>query len=192
VKALSGLIGVTLLMMISVGYASGPISPSPYTLPWQLRSVMPATAIRLDSAIAFYDDNSGNSGGTVEATVLTGTYKFFSHLTGIIRLPMVIDDPPANGQSGVSFANPLIGATYSLTMPSDFRLAFSLGMTIPVGMGSGDSPDASVQSANAAAVLARSAMDNSLFAVNYLTVIPGVDIAYIGNRMTIQGEATLF
>jgi hypothetical protein len=35
-------------------------------------------------------------------------------------------------------------------------------------------------------------MDNSLFAVNYLTFVPGVDLAYVAYGITIQVEATLF
>jgi hypothetical protein len=34
-------------------------------------------------------------------------------------------------------------------------------------------------------------MDNALFAVNYFTVIPGVDLAYIAHGFTFQIEATV-
>ncbi len=70
-------------------------------------------------------------------------------------------------------------------------MSFFLGLTIPVGSGGGNYPDSGTQSANSAGILARSAMDNALFAVNYFTVIPGIDIAYIVHGLTIQLEATL-
>jgi hypothetical protein len=35
-------------------------------------------------------------------------------------------------------------------------------------------------------------MDNALFAVNDLSVIPGLDVAYVGRGFTVQAEATLF
>jgi hypothetical protein len=35
-------------------------------------------------------------------------------------------------------------------------------------------------------------MDNSMFAVNYMTVIPGVGFAYIDHKLTVQLEATVF
>ena len=46
--------------------------------------------------------------------------------------------------------------------------------------------------APAAGVYARSAMDNMLFGVNYVTVVAGLGLAYVANGFTIQGEAALF
>jgi hypothetical protein len=61
-----------------------------------------------------------------------------------------------------------------------------------VGMGGGDSPDRSEAAAlNPAGIYARSAMDNAMFAVNYLTVFPGVGFAYVANGLTLQVEATV-
>jgi hypothetical protein len=34
-------------------------------------------------------------------------------------------------------------------------------------------------------------MDNALFAVNYMTPFPGIDLAYVKGGLTIQAEATL-
>ena len=58
-------------------------------------------------------------------------------------------------------------------------------------MGGGSTPDAAASGANAAGIAARSAMDNAMFGVNYLTVIPGVDFAYIDYKLTVQVETTL-
>src|SRR4029077_20823072 len=41
-------------------------------------------------------------------------------------------------------------------------------------------------------VLARSGMDNAMFAVNYMTAILGADVAYVAHKLTIQAEATVF
>jgi hypothetical protein len=35
-------------------------------------------------------------------------------------------------------------------------------------------------------------MDNSLFAVNYVAVVPGLGVAYVYDNWTVQFEATLF
>ena len=59
-------------------------------------------------------------------------------------------------------------------------------------MGGGDSPDKGAADARAAGVYARSAMDNSLFAVNDFAVIPGIGVAWVGSGFTVQAEATLF
>ncbi len=168
-----------------------PRSLAPYTMPWQLRSIIPSTGARFDSAIAFYDDKNGNSGGTAIASMLGGAYKLLPELALSVRLGFVNNNPPASAPSATSFVNPLLGGLYSLKLSDDFRLAFFLGMTAPIGSGGGNYPDPAVQAANSAGILARSAMDNALFAVNYFTVIPGVDLAYVAHGFTVQLEATL-
>lgn len=168
-----------------------PTAASPYTLPWQLRPVTVGNVIRLDTAFAMYSDRNGNSGGLATAGVLTGAYKLMPDIALLARFGIVQNTPPAGGLGATSITNPLIGGVYSISLPSDLRLGLFLGMTLPVGMGGGNTPISAVQSANAAGLLARSAMDNALFAVNYLTVIPGVGLAYIAHDLTVQVEATL-
>ncbi len=164
---------------------------APYTLPWQLRPVAGANAVRLDSALSFYKDSRGNSGGFASANIATGSYKLTSDLALIGRLGMVNNNPPAGAQSGTSFINPLVGANYSLSLTNEFRMGMFFGMTVPVGSGGGNYSNPKTRAANSAGILVRSAMDNALFAVNYLTVIPGVDIAYVSHGFTVQVEATL-
>ncbi len=74
----------------------------------------------------------------------------------------------------------------------EFRLGLFLGLTVPVGTGGGDHPDAGQKLALAAGIRARSAMDNAMFAVNDFVVFPGVDVAYVSHGFTAQAEATLF
>lgn len=152
---------------------------------------MPGNGARLDSALAFYNDRAGNHGGFAAASMLAASYRPASSLGLVARVGMVNNNPPGASPSGTSITNPLFGGLYSLKLENDFRVAFSLGLTAPIGSGGGNSPDASKAAANAAGVLARSAMDNALFAVNYLTVIPGIDFAWIKGGFTLQAEATL-
>ncbi len=164
---------------------------APYAMPWQLRTIIPGTGARFDSAVAFYDDKNGNAAGTAIASMLGGNYKLLPELALSIRVGFVNNNPPASAPSATSFINPFLGGLYSFKLSSDFRLGFFLGVTVPLGTGGGNYPDPAIQSANSAGILARSAMDNALFAVNYFTVIPGVDLAYIAHGFTVQLEATL-
>jgi hypothetical protein len=163
--------------------------PPPYSLPWQLRPVTVGNVIRLDTATAFYEDAMGNTGSTVASTLLA-SYKVTPEIAPMIRVGFSRNDAPAAGPDGSSFVNPIIGATYARKIDS-FRLAAFLGAAIPVGMGAGNMPDAGAAGANAAGIRARSAMDNAMFAVNYLTAIGGVGFAYIDHKFTAQVEATV-
>lgn len=164
--------------------------PPPYSLPWQLRPVTVGTVIRSDTSVAFYDNAMG-SGSTV-ATMLLGSYKLTPNIAPLVRLGFVQNGAPGATPDGTSFVNPVVGVTYSRKIGGSFRLAGFLASTIPIGMGGGSTPAAGPSGADNAAIPARSGMDNSMFAVNYLTVIPGVGFAYIDRKLTVQLEATLF
>jgi hypothetical protein len=152
---------------------------------------MPSDGVRLDSALAFYNDRNDNSGGFAAATVASGAYKLLPNLALMGRLGMVNNNPPAGAPGATSLVNPLFGSIYVLPLSDPWRLAFFLGFTLPIGSGGGDTPDAPTQAANSAGILTRFAMDNALFAVNYFTLIPGIDIAYIADGFTLQLETTL-
>jgi hypothetical protein len=163
--------------------------PPPYSLPWQLRPVAAVNVLRSDTAVAFYDNGMGASGSTV-ATMFLASYKVTPSLAPMVRLGFSQNDAPATGADGKSFINPIVGATFAKKVDA-IRWAAFLGATIPVGMGAGDMPDPGANLANSAGIRARSAMDNAMFAVNYLTVIAGGDIAYVDHKLTVQLEATL-
>ncbi|HXT99911.1 MAG TPA: hypothetical protein VN903_02900 [Polyangia bacterium] len=167
------------------------LPPPPYSLPWQLRAAGVANVVRADSAVAFYDNNGMGASGSTVATMLTASYKVTPSLAPLVRLGFVQNDAPAAGADGKSFINPIIGAAYGKRVDA-LRWAAFLGTTVPIGMGAGNTPDAGAATANTAGVRARSAMDNSMFAVNYLTVIGGGDLAYVDHNLTVQLEATLF
>jgi hypothetical protein len=166
------------------------VPPPPYSLPWQLRPVTVATVIRSDTAVAFYDNAMG-SGSTV-ATMLLGSYKLTPSLAPMVRMGFVQNGAPGTAPDGTSFVNPVVGGTYARKIGDDFRLAAFLGVTIPIGMGGGSTPDPAASGATTAGIAARSGMDNAMFAVNYTAVFPGVSFAYVAHRLTVQAEATVF
>ncbi len=163
--------------------------PPPYSIPWQLRPIAATTAVRSDTSTAFYDTN-GSSGTTV-ATMLAGSYQLTPHLAPLVRLGFVNDDAPGAAVGGSSFINPIVGLTYARRVGS-FRWAAFGGAAIPIGSGSGDHPSAGIADANKTGPLARAAMDNAMFAVNYFSAIVGADAAYVDHKLTVQAEATLF
>jgi hypothetical protein len=164
--------------------------PPPYSLPWQLRSVVPTTSIRSDSSAAFYDNAAGQGGATV-VTTLIACYKLTPTLAPMLRAGYVQNNAPGTQPGGSSFLNPIVGLLYGRRVASLRWAAFG-GVTLPVGSGSGDKPDASTSLANNAGRDARSGMDNAMFAVNYFAAGLGGDLAYVDHRVTVQAEATLF
>jgi hypothetical protein len=170
--------------------ASSAPPPPPYSLPWQLRPLTVGNVVRSDTSVAFYKDAAGNTGSS-EVTMLLASYKLTPELAPVVRLGFVKNDAPAAAADGSSFINPVVGLAYSHRL-SAFRLAAFLGGTIPIGQGAGQTPSAGAAGADAAGINARSAMDNSMFAVNYLTGIAGLGFGYIDRGFTAQVEATLF
>jgi hypothetical protein len=164
--------------------------PPPYSLPFQLRPAVAASVVRSDTAFAFYENpQSGDSGSAIASTLLF-SYKVTDELAPLVRVGLVSNSPPA-GDSAMGFLNPVVGAIYALKPAPELRLAFFLGLTAPIGSGGGNDPDVDVRAALATGILARSAMDNAMFAVNYFTVFPGVGFAYVGGGFTAQVEVTL-
>jgi len=168
-----------------------PAPPPPYSLPWQLRPAAVATVVRSDTAMAFYSaPDPGNESGTTIATTLLGAYKLTPAFAPVVRVGLVSNSPPV-GDSAQTFANPIVGGTYLLNLNPSMRLALFLGLSIPVGMGGGNDPDPAEAMATASGVLARSSMDNAMFAVNDFTVFPGVGFAFVHSGFTAQVEATV-
>jgi hypothetical protein len=173
--------------------------PPPYSLPWQLRPAAAATVVRSDTAFAFYENPMSGESGTTVASMLLGSYKLTDSFAPLVRLGVVSNSPPdglttpagAAIDSGFNFINPVLGGTYMIKLSPDFRLALFLGLAIPLGGGGGDMPDPANAQANARGILARSAMDNAMFAADYFTVFPGFGLAYVNHGLTVQVEATL-
>jgi hypothetical protein len=152
--------------------------------------------VRSDSSLAIYENPSGLIGSTFVSVVSGGTK--IPHTGGptegaqvLARLTVAYDNPP-NQPSATIFANPAVGAAYARRLPKGVRVHASLMLTLPVGMGGGDAPDPAQASVRAKAILARAAMENAIYSVNDLAVIPGVGVAYVDHGWTVQAEATLF
>src|SRR5262249_46357759 len=155
------------------------------------------TVLRSGTSMAFYEAPVTDNAGSAVATMLLGSYKVTPNLAPLVRLGFVQNatpDPATGGTKaaeGTSFINPIVGAIYGRRLGA-FRLAGFGGLAIPIGQGGGDKPDPGAAGANNVGVRARSAMDNAMFATNYLTGIVGVDGAYVDHKVTVQVEATLF
>lgn len=158
--------------------------PPPYSLPWQLRPIAPANVIRLDSALDLADDR------TVSASTLLVAYKVTDWLAPLVRVGLVSHSPDT-GESATNIENPVLGALAGFKLAPSLKLGAFLGVTLPIGQGGGDPSDPARAAANGPGMMARSAMDNAMLAVDYLTVFPGVGIAYINSGLTLQAEATL-
>jgi hypothetical protein len=168
-------------------------------LPWQLRPVVVGNVVRSDTAFAFYKDAAGKKSGSTVASMLLASYKVTESFAPMVRVGVVSNSPPDSFvapatkpvDSAVNFINPVIGGTYAIKPAKPLRLAFFLGVTVPVGSGGGDDAKPEKIAANAAGIRARSAMDNAMFAVNDFTIFPGVDFAYVAGGFTAQIEATV-
>jgi hypothetical protein len=122
--------------------------------------------------------------------MITATYKATRELAPVLRWAWVANDPPGSIAAGSGGANPLVGLNWTRTR-APWRWSGFLASTLPIGAGGGDTPDTGDREAMRRAVPARSAMDNALFAVNYWTPIVGVDVAWVKNGFTVQGEVTV-
>jgi len=159
-----------------------------YSLPWQLRPVTSENLVRVDSAVAAFNDDNGNLDIGV-SSVATASYQLTTRWAPTIRLGAVGNNAPGAALDGNSFVNPVVGVTYTRGW-GEYRLAISWGTTIPIGMGGGNDPDVGAEKSNAAAITARPA-DSAMFEANYLTQIAGAGFAYVNHGFTAQAEATL-
>jgi hypothetical protein len=173
---------------------AGKPKPPPYSLPFQLRPVVVGNVIRSDTAIAFYENPTNGESGSTVASMLLASYKVTDELAPMIRLGIVSNSPPdapTNPESATGFLNPVLGATYAPKISPKFKLGLFLGVTVPIGSGSGDDAEPKNIMANGAGILARSALDNAMFAVNDFVVFPGVGAAFTDAGFTAQVEATV-
>ncbi len=168
-----------------------PAAPAaPYSVPWQLRPVTVGNVIRSDTSLASYQDSAGN-GGDAAVSMLLASYAITHEIAPLVRLGFIRNEAPSTGVDGSSFLNPILGVTYARKLGPAFHLAGFLATTLPVGQGAGNSPDAGAAAADAVGIRARSAMDNAMFATNYITPIVGIGVAYVKDGLTVQAEATL-
>ncbi len=194
-SAALGFVGPAVLVAASAmpAAAQGPAAPppAPYSLPWLLRPATPASVVRLDETLAFFDDPATGEGGGTYVTSLIATYRASDRFVPIFRETFIRNAPPGGAASASAFSNPLVGVSYFHPLGGGWRWTGFFASTIPIGSGGGDNPDASKAAAQTAAIPARSSMDNALFAVNYWTVIGGLGLARITPGLTLQAEVTV-
>lgn len=164
-------------------------APAPYSLPWHLRPAAPARVLRLDTVVASYEDAQDRSGSTVASLLLAST-KVGNSAALLGRMGMVRNSPPV-GADGTVLTNLTVGGLYAPKTGGDLRLGLYLLTALPVGGGGGNDPEPGKSAAIRAGVPARSGMDNAMFAVNDIVLFPGLDLAWVKDRWTLQGEVTL-
>jgi hypothetical protein len=147
--------------------------------------------VRIDQTMAFYEDPASGRSGSTYVTGLAATYRLSPRWVPVVRALWVKNDA-AVGPSGSGFANPAVGITYLHPLGKGWRWTAFGASTIPIGSGGGDAPDPGAAAAMAAAAPARSAMDNTLFAVNYWGLVGGLGLARVTPALTLQAEATVF
>lgn len=176
--------GVLIAFAVAVSSSEATAAASaPYSLPWQLRGAGPANIVRADAVLAFHN------AGFTEASMLFASYRVSPTLAPFVRLGYVAQ--ALTGQpTAHAIVNPALGATYGIAVPRDFRLSLFFGFTLPIGMGGGNVAPSAL-AVPLAGLLARSAMDNAMFAVNDFTIFPGIDLAWVAHGFTVQIETTL-
>lgn len=164
--------------------------PPPYSAPWLLRPATVANAVRLDETVAFYEDPASGQSGATAVTSLSASRKFGARWAGLARLSWVHNDA-VTGPSGSALSNLVLGVNHVRPLSGPWRLSAFTAVALPVGTGSGDNPDPGDAAAITSAVPARSAMDNTLFAVNYWGAFLGGGVARVTPALTAQFEMTV-
>lgn len=167
--------------------ASPAPAPPPYSLPWQLRPVPAVRVVRSDTSFASWGPS--NEALTVVSLLLV-SYKVTPTFAVLTRVGLVHNSPPT-GAGGTAVVNPVIAGTNVWTLTRGLDLNLFVGITLPVGMGGGDDAKPQIAAAASSGVLARSAMDNAMFAVNDFTIFPGLGLAWTAGGFTAQIEATV-
>ncbi len=158
--------------------------PPPYSLPWQLRPAAPGNVVRSDTAIATYDKADGTSSYTV-ASLLLVSYKVTPDFAPFLRIGAL------GTPDGAGVTNLAAGGTLGIPIHPSIKASLFFGLAFPIASGGGVDPDPKVADAMKTGPLARSAMDNAMFAVNDFTFFPGLDVAYVANGLTLQAEVTI-
>lgn len=165
------------------------VSNSPYAQPFQLRSVVPRTGVRLDTTLAPY--KSGESVAVVMVALLSGQVRLANPLALQIRWGVDSNRTDSNTTTRTGIVNPTVGALFGIPVGNSIRFAASLVVAAPLATGGGNGPDPADVALQRAALLARSAMDNATFSTNSLGFPAGVSLAYSESGFTAQIDATI-
>ena len=168
------------------------ISPTPYALPFLLRGTNPANSLRIEGTYSSYETSPNDENGFIHIYTLSASKKLSPSLAIYSKIAVAHINPNGQYENSIIYSNPLIGVLNNAQLAENFKFSMSLGVTAPIGSGGGNDANSSVRTANGIAQLSRSAMENSLYASNYIAIIPGVDFTYLRNDFQIQFESTLF
>jgi hypothetical protein len=162
----------------------------PVSLGWNLRSLAPASVVRVDTVAGTFVDQ-GTRGETY-VSALTLSYRMTPTFAPLVRAAAISNDP-AMGPRTDAISNPVVGFIWGAPMPTGAWKVAAYGLlALPLGSGGGNDGDPARLAAQKAAATARSSMDNSMFSVNDLTPTVGLDVAYVAHGLTLQAEGTLF
>src|SRR4051794_15068924 len=135
----------------------------PYTQPFQLRSLIPKSGVRLDTVLGLYRTPTNSAQVTV--MFLSAQWRVAEPLA--LQLRWGLDsNQTGNDNTRTGMVNPTLGALVGVPIGRDFRFALSIAIGAPVATGGGDEPDPNAVALQKQAMLARSAMDNVTFSVN--------------------------
>lgn len=197
------LAAVSLVAPVVAAADDAPAGPTPaekkakYALPYAMRPAVAPNLVRLDASYATYKSSSGATVDfSVFSSILTAGYKPIDSLPDLgfyVRGAFVRygQDPDPTSLSTAAFSNPLAFALYTPEVAPKIRLPLFVGLTAPIGSGGGNDPDPAKNVAIRSGVYARQAMDNALFATNYMTPTVGAGLAWIDHGFTAQVETTV-
>jgi hypothetical protein len=160
-----------------------------YTTPFQLRGVFPGNGVRVDSTAAHY--RQPGVGGWVTVVFVSGQVRLLESLALLARWGVDDNSVTRAGQSRFGILNPTLGMLFGVPLGPNFRFAASTNIGIPVATGGGNAPDVYDLALQQQGILARSAFDNTAFAVNDIGFPTGLSLAYIYCGLTAQADATV-
>jgi hypothetical protein len=164
-------------------------SSSSYVGPFQLRSVIPKTGVRLDTTLAPYTFK----GVTAQEIVLlvSGSLRVSRTLALQVRWGADDNRVSSGDASRTGILNPTVGVLWGIPIGRDFRFAASTWVGIPLATGGGNGADPNDIALQKEGILARSAMDNTSFAMNDVGFPTGISFAYIAGGFTGQIDSTV-
>jgi hypothetical protein len=158
--------------------------PKPgYSLPFAMRPALAPNVVRLDASYVAQDTALSYASVLSAGGRVAKDFGIYGRL-GLVR------DAKDGAESTTGLSNPLLMAVWAPEIAPKTRIALTAALAMPLGAGGGDDPS-SARAAMAAGIYARQAMDNALFATNYITPIGGAAIAWVDKGWTLQAEATV-
>mgnify|MGYP001296037251 CR=1 FL=1 len=182
--------------------AAGPTAAekkAKYALPYAMRPAIAPNLVRIDASYAGSEVEAAGrtTKFAVVSSILTAGYKPIPSLPDLgfyVRGAFVkysVSPETTPSTNGSAFSNPLFFALYTPEIAPKFRLPLFVGLTAPIGSGSGNDPDKAKRAAVGSGIYSRQAMDNALFATNYMTPTVGAGLAWVDKGWTVQAEATV-